>query len=71
LGNTKAQTLKKRDGFGNKDFVLLLENQAGGDYLIFFHLMVKEDLLDLSSVTDMLVSLKKEMERCLGKLGVG
>jgi hypothetical protein len=33
--------------------------------------MVKEDLLDLSSVTDMLVSLKKEMERCLGKLGVG
>jgi hypothetical protein len=35
LGNIEAQTLKKRDGFGNKDFVLLLENQAGGDYLIF------------------------------------
>lgn len=27
LGTKEVQTLKKRDGFGNKDFVLLLENK--------------------------------------------
>jgi hypothetical protein len=68
--NTEVQTLKKMDGFGNKDFVLFPENQAGGDSVIF-PLVVKEDLPHLCSVTNMLVSLKREVERCLGKLGVG
>jgi hypothetical protein len=46
------QTLKKMDGFGKKEILLLPESEVGGDNVIV-PLMAKKNFLDFSFVKDM------------------
>ena len=62
--------LKKMDSFGKKYILLLQRGQAGSDNVIFTS-KAKESFLDFSFVKNMVISIKREVDRWLSKLEAG
>lgn len=67
MGNAENRTLRKMGGFGKKYFLKLLGNQVGGDTGTFPSID-KENFLDFSTVKEMLISIKREVDKWLRKL---
>jgi hypothetical protein len=70
LHNLEIQMLKKMDSFGKKEILLLQRGQAGSDNVIFTS-KAKENFLDFSSLKNMVISIKREVDRWLSKLEAG
>jgi hypothetical protein len=70
LDNAENRTLRKMGGFGKKYFLKLPGNQVGGDTGTFPSID-KKNFLDFSTVKEMSVSIKREVDKWLRKLEAG
>ncbi len=65
--------MRGKDGYGRKEVHVLLENPAiqEGDDNLNIPSAILGNVFELRSLKNLLVSLKREVERCLERLKVG